>query len=173
MLKREKLCKRMERMEILFGSESDQMMDAVLALNNFDNIQLRERAEKYREFVLNNNEKPTKAFCLLGKENNVAGDIDQIKGNNGETFENEESRKEYIRKFYSDLYKKKLDNLLRIESFLGEEIANSEEINIKKLTVLESDILEGDLTLDELYKALQNIILLRVKRSMYNCLNIV
>ena len=156
MLKREMLCKRINRMETLFGSESDQMMDAVLALNNFDNIQLRERAEKYREFVLNNNGKPSKAFCLLGKENNVAGDIDQIKDNDGENFENEDERKEYIRLFYSNLYKKKLDNLLRIESFLGEDVSSSDEINNKKLTAEESAVLEGDLTLDELFKALQN-----------------
>jgi len=154
-IKREMLCKRMNRMEVLFGPDSDQMMDAVLALNNFDNLQLRERAEKYREFVLNNNEKPSKAFCLLGKENNVAGEIDQIKDNNGRSFDSEQERKEYIREFYSRLYKKKLDNILRIESFLGEEIVNSVDVNNKKLTAEESELLEGDLTMDELLKALQ------------------
>jgi len=153
-LKRDMLCRRRNRMEVLFGADSDQMMDAVLALNNFDNVQLRERAEKYREFVLSNNEKPSKAFCLLGKENNVAGDIDQIKDNNGMNFDNNIDRKEHIRAFYSNLYKKKLDNLMRIESFLGEGIANSEEVRNKKLSVDESTLLEGDLTMEELSKAL-------------------
>jgi len=53
--------------------------------------------------VLSNNEKPTRAFCLLGKENNLVDDIEQIKDANGAIFDNEAARKEYIRNFYGEL----------------------------------------------------------------------
>ena len=106
-VKRDLICTRLERMEIVFGRESDQFFTVLLELNNFDTNELRQRASKYREFVIQNNEKPTRAFCLLGKENNVLDDIDMIQDDDGNDFVNNESRKEYIRKYYENLYKKK------------------------------------------------------------------
>ena len=69
-----------------FGQDSEQVSEGISDLNKFDDAQLRLRAGKYREFLLANNEKPTKAFCLLGKENNLLDDISQIKDANREEF---------------------------------------------------------------------------------------
>ena len=97
----------MSRMEINFGRDSDQFNDALLALNNFDDKELKERANKYKEFLLSNNEKPTRAFCLLGRENNLLDDIEQIKNVDGNAFNNPQERNDYIKNFFENLYKKK------------------------------------------------------------------
>ena len=154
-LEREILLGKVQRMEQNFGIESEQFTDAISKLNIFDDKILKDKANKFRDFVLTNNEKPTKDFCLLGKENNLVDDIDQIKGPNGEDFVNEKARKNYIRQFYGELYKKKIDHLLGIEEFLGEDVLNLEWVSIKKLSNDEKLNLEGNITFDELEKALK------------------
>ncbi len=95
---------------------------------------MRIRANKYKEFLLKNNEKPTRAFCLLGRENNVLDDMNQIKDSNGQPFKGKNERDSYIKRYYEELYKKKLDNLIRIEDFLGNETLNKEWVEGKKLS---------------------------------------
>jgi len=109
---RELLLRKIRRMEENFGRESEQVSDSIKDLNNHDNIVLKRKADKYKEFILDNNEKPTRAFCLLGKENNLLDDMEQIKDQDNLNFETENDRKEYIRKYYETLYKKKIDNLI-------------------------------------------------------------
>jgi hypothetical protein len=84
-----------------------------------DDIDLKNRAVKFREFLDFNNEKATKAFCKLGKEGGVCDDISQIVNDRGEDFSTEIGRGEHIRGYYETLYKKRLDNLLRIEDFFN------------------------------------------------------
>ena len=117
--KREYLVEKINRMSFNFGNDSEQVSECIKDLNMFDDEQLKLRANKYKEFLLANNEKPTKAFCLLGKENNLLDDVEQIKDNEGRDFNNDNDKKEYVRRYYEGLYKKKLDNLIRIEDFLG------------------------------------------------------
>ena len=152
---REKLIGKVRRMETTFGIESDQFLDAINALNRFDDRVLKDQANKYREFVLRNNEKPTKAFCLLGKENNLMDDLEQIQDANGEDFPDEKARKDYIKDFYGRLYMKKLDNLIRIEDFLGEELMRENWLLAKKLDNLERDVLDQPISFQELEKALK------------------
>jgi hypothetical protein len=54
------------------------------------------------------------------------------------------------------LYKKKLDNILSIEGFLSVEGDNIINLEGKKLTVNERDSLEGEVTVEELEKALDS-----------------
>ena len=153
---REYIIRKIKRLEDMFGSDSEQVSGCVEELNKFDDAQLKIRANKYKEFLLINNEKPTKAFCLLGKENNLLDDMDQIKDSEGRDFSNKDERKEYIRKYYENLYKKKLDNLIKVEDFLGNDTANCDWVNDKKLNNMERDELEGQITLGELENALKS-----------------
>jgi len=73
------LVNKLERIRDSFGGDSEQAAECVRDLNNFDDNELKLRASKYKEFLLINNEKPTRAFCLLGKENNLLDDMGQIK----------------------------------------------------------------------------------------------
>ena len=88
----------------------------ILTLNDRD---LKRRAGKYREFFEQNNEKPTSIFYRLGKEKNGDDDTAQIRENDGKVFESNSRREEHISKFYENLYKKRIDNIMGIEDFLA------------------------------------------------------
>ncbi len=112
-VKRSKICMKIYRMEAVFGRESEQFYNATRELNFFDDQLLKEKANKYQDFICKNNERPTRAFCLLGKESNVVDDITLIKDENNLPFLNEKARSTYIKGYYSDLYKKRIDNFIK------------------------------------------------------------
>jgi hypothetical protein len=58
-LLREQLLKREEYTKNVFGERSQQWYDAKEAILRFDDVQLKERAVKFREFLDVNNEKAT------------------------------------------------------------------------------------------------------------------
>ncbi len=82
-------------------------------------------------------------------------DIEQIKKENAENFETNEEWGKHIGEFYSALYKRKLDNLFSIEEFLQGGIDNGGWVEGRKLTLEERDSLEGEVTENELEKALE------------------
>jgi len=153
--KREWISGKIRRMELLFGRESDQVADAIQELNKFDDEILKENANKYRDFFYKNNEKPSKAFCLLGRENNMMDDTDQIKNKDGIAFQTNKERAEYMKGYYEGLYKKRLDNLIKIEDFLTNGVCEQEWVRDRKLSADEQQSLEGVITMDELTKAMK------------------
>jgi hypothetical protein len=118
---RDYLIRREEYTKNVFGENSQQWYDSKDAILRFDDVQLKARAVKFRKFLDVNNEKATKAFCRLSKEGGLCDDIGQIKGENGQAFETSDARGKYIAEFYSNIYKKKLDNLIQIEDFIRVE----------------------------------------------------
>jgi hypothetical protein len=140
----------------MFGFDSIQAEDEREKLLRMDDLDLKSRANKFREFLDNNNEKATKAFCRLGKEGGVCDDITQIIKDDGEEFEGENERGEHIRGYYERLYKRRLDNLLGIENFLTENVVSSEWVRNRKLTELEKNSLENEITMEELEKSLED-----------------
>jgi exonuclease III len=143
-------------MESKFGENSQQAGDERDRLLRFDDIKLKERATAFREFLDANNEKATKVFCKLSKDGGVCDNQEIIKNCNGEDFGSSKERSEYIRKYYEGVYKKRLDSLINIESFLGEDFAQEGWINNRKLSEQESLELEGEVTIDELKESLDN-----------------
>jgi hypothetical protein len=137
-----------------FGDDSVQAWDCRQELLLFDDADLKKRAGKYREFLENNNEKATRAFCRLNKEGGCNDDVNQIRDDNGVQFKDKESRGHYIGNFYSELFKKKLDRLLSIEEFLSGETTGTEWVQNKKLNEAEKMGLEGEVTQRELDDAL-------------------
>jgi hypothetical protein len=102
-------------------------------------------------------EKATGAFCRLSKEGGTNDDVTQIKDNNGQEFKNGKDRGIHISGFYTELFKRKLDNLLSIEDFLGGNEINADWVTNKKLNEEEKGTLEGEITLAELDEALKSI----------------
>jgi hypothetical protein len=100
--KRDRLIQREEYMSDTFGENSQQRYEASEALLRFDDVILRNKATKFKEFLDINNEKSTKAFCRLSKD-----DLTQIKNNQGNIFRSEQERGLHITGFYSEIYKKK------------------------------------------------------------------
>jgi hypothetical protein len=147
---------RIRYMETKFGEDSLQAGDEKEKLLRFDDVKLKERATTFREFLDVNNEKATRVFCKLSKEGGVCDNQEVIRNANGEVFGSGKDHNEYIRKYYEGVYKKRLDSLLTIESFLGEELAHVGWINDRKLSDQESLELEGEVTMDELKESLDN-----------------
>jgi len=138
-----------------YGENSHQTARAKDILLRYDDGEILKSAGKYADFLIRNNEKPTGAFCLLGKENNTYDDISQIKGVNGEKFGSNVERGEHIRRYYEGLYKRKLDALLSVEGFLTERTCNEQRVKDRILTQEEKDSLEGEITEEELTQSLK------------------
>jgi hypothetical protein len=146
---------RIQYYENTFGIDSIQAEDEREKLLRMDDIDLKNRAVKFREFLDINNEKATKVFCRLGKEGGVCDDITQIVNDRGEEFVTENDRGEHIRGYYETVYKKRLDNLLSIESFLTENVVQSDWVARRRLDEVEKESLENEITMEELTKSLE------------------
>jgi hypothetical protein len=94
--KREWLIESIQQMERVFGEQSDQAESARGNLLRFDDVKLKERASRFRDFLDANNERATKAFCRLSKEGGLCDDLTQIKDKGGKNFSNEKDREEHI-----------------------------------------------------------------------------
>jgi hypothetical protein len=90
-----------------FGEDSQQCTDVREEILRLDDVLLRERATKFKEFLEKNNEKATKAFCRLSKEGGLCDDITQIRDSNGINFGDTKERGRHIRDYYTNIYKKK------------------------------------------------------------------
>jgi hypothetical protein len=101
-----------------------------------------------------NFEKPSKSFLEIAKALSTNDDVNVIRGDNGEIFDNPVDRNNYITNFYSMLYRKDEGVGGSIEDFLGEEICRHKVVTDSKLTEQERIALEADLTLEELEKSL-------------------
>jgi hypothetical protein len=128
---REQLLFREEYVKGIFGENSQQWYDAREAILRHDDANLKDRATKFREFLDTNNEKATRAFCRLSKEGGLCDDISQIKNENGNPFESNEQREKFISGYYSNIYKKKLDRLMRIEDYLFNGVEDPDGMNNK------------------------------------------
>ncbi len=148
-LRRDRLITKEDYMKRKFGEESQQRWDVREDILRLDDMLLKEWANKFKEFLDKNNEKATKAFCGLSKEGGMCDDITQIRDNTGANFTNTKDRGSHIREYYNNIYKKRLDRLMMIEEFLGNDL-QAGWINDKKLTVEERDELEVEVTLDEI-----------------------
>jgi len=97
--KRNWLLNKIKVFEELFGRGSEQHKACEEDLINLDSAELREETNKYLRFLIDNNEKPTRKFCSIGKCKNSVDDIEQIEKPGGGIFETNEGRSEHIKKF--------------------------------------------------------------------------
>jgi hypothetical protein len=145
--KREWLLSRRKVCQEIYGKSSEQSKECEEELLNHDSLQLREDTGKYIQFLRDNNEKPTRKFCRLGKDTNTVDDIRQIQRPGGGEFRNDDERAEHVRTFYVNLYKKKIDRILEIESIFTEEEWLKVRTEGKRLDENVKQSLEGGVTL--------------------------
>jgi hypothetical protein len=127
-----------------------QLERKILEINDFE---IRHLMGGKKIFDILNYEKPSKNFLNLAKVINKGDSLSVIKNDNGEEFETDNLREEYITNFYSNLYRKDEGIEGSIEDFLGEEISNSSLVQNSKLTNIKRDELDADLRIEELTKA--------------------
>jgi len=98
------LVKKVENFTRLFGKEANVTKQCVEELTEYDSVRGREETDKYVRYLIENNEKPTRDFCSLGKSKSTVHDIKQIQKTGGGNFESDKESSEHIRLFYSNLY---------------------------------------------------------------------
>jgi hypothetical protein len=81
--KRKWLLSRGKVYQEICGKNSEQCKECEEELLNHDSMKLREDTGKYIQFLRENNEKPTRKFCRLGKDINTVDDIRQIQRSGG------------------------------------------------------------------------------------------
>ena len=136
----------------LFGKGSEQSKQCEEDLLTYDSNKIREDTNKYMVFLKANNEKPTSKFCKLGRDCNTVDDIAQIQKPGGGEFANDNERAEHVRQFYVNLYKKKVDRILEIESFFEADEWNKVQGEGRRLGENIKQELEGEVSMEELKK---------------------
>ena len=97
-------------------------------------------------------EKPTKYFCSLETHNYLSKNIPRLETSEGHILTDQKYILKEAESFYKKLYSNKDDPLSEIN--LKEYLKDT---NLPKLTDNESKLLEGDITMSELTKALKNM----------------
>jgi hypothetical protein len=116
---------------------------------------------EFRSFVLDNktfnvvnNEKPTEHFMNLARSKKAEANINSVVDEDGGIFENDLRRNEYIRDFYSNLYRKDELPERTIEDFLG-PAAEHPVVTNSKLSAQEKTELDTPYSINELDKSLE------------------
>jgi hypothetical protein len=154
--KRKWLAKKLEVFKRLFQAGSPQIKQREDDILDYDSRELKKETDKYLEFLRENNEKPTRGFYKLGKNVSTVDDIDQILDADGKAFTSIEGREKHITGFYRNLYSKRIDRIIEIESFFSQvELERVNDMG-QKLPENIMDGLEEEISADELEKSLKN-----------------
>ena len=126
-------------------------------VDDYQNNELTRELEHYALFEHINMEKMTPHFLKLAKCTKSDSKLSDIVNADGHNFENESVLREYVVKYYEELYKlpiaQRNDINGCIEDFLGQEILNSELVRSMKINEPTRNLLERNFSLDELDKA--------------------
>jgi len=154
--KREWLLSRRRVYAEIYGKDSVQYRESEEDILQHDSDRLKDDTSKYMQFLRENNEKPTRKFCKLGKNTSTVDDIRQIQRPEVGEFRTDDERAEYVRSFYANLYKKKIDRIIEIENFFtGDEWTRVREEG-RKLDDNIKQSLEGVITVEELKKSMSS-----------------
>ncbi len=137
-----------------FHTNSDQINALESALNTLTDKILRKKLESCANFEILNNEKITPHFVNIAKGFKSEASLDDILDADGRAFPSTDTRKEFIRSYYQELYatpEDKPESLEGcIEEFLGQDILKS---NLVRDSIIPPDLreeLEKQFTIEEL-----------------------
>ena len=106
-----------------------------------------------------NFEKPTKSFCTLAKAQKGNDSLNQIKERDGQgnkvDYENDDEQNSDLCNYFKNIYSKIPEKSLSLKQFLTPEIMNSDYVQSKKLSNLDSERDNIPITHHELTKALE------------------
>ena len=127
-------------------------------LNFDDDLNLRNCA-RTKLWHSMNFEKPTRSFCTLAKAQKGNDSLNQLKKRDEQgvivDYDNDEERNSDICDFFKGIYSKVPEKSLNLEEFLTPEIMNSDYVQSKKLSNLDSERDNVPITHYELTKALE------------------
>ena len=123
-----------------------------LELTELRQTKVKEAVIRSRATNLLEGEKPTKYFCSLEMHNYLSKIIPRLETTDGRVLTDQNEILKEAENFYRNLYSNKDDPLSEIN--LKEYLKDT---NLPKLTDNDSRLLEGDITMSELTKALKNM----------------
>ena len=131
------------------------------ALKKLEQRKLDLFCKKNKYWRLLNNEKPSKAFCLMAKNAKTSKTVDilmnhNIKvGNCATNFKNKEHRKIESLNHFKQIYENPPEKKTDISSFLGHELLNSSKI--KKLNESDKAFLSSKLGMNDIREAIKTV----------------
>jgi len=153
-VRKEDLIKKIENLKPDYDRNQVQIFKLEKTLEAIIDNELREKLLEIKSFECLHAEKPTAHFLNIAKKTANLETLDSIKNDNGDDFDNNEDRNEYITNFYSSLYRKDETVEGEIENFLGPDICNHPVVTGSKLTDAERTALDAPLRIEELDVAL-------------------
>jgi hypothetical protein len=155
MLKIESLHKRLKELKLNFDANAEEIFISEHELTAILDDELKKDLDKYKVSEILNAEKITPKFMLLTKKSKPDNTLEEIKDKRGNHFIDSDARGESITKFYRKVYKKQGEgNDKSINEFLG-PVAEHPVVRNAKLTENEKNILDQEITVEELDKALK------------------
>jgi len=151
------LCTRITRLKDDYLINQDEIFNLEGELNGIVEENIKNKLANMKLFEGLNTERPCRLFLSLAKKRNT-GRLFNIKNPDGVPFETEPVRNEFISAFYEKLYKKPdtVEEQVTIEEFLGPDILSHQQVLNSKLSLNEHNMLETDLTLEELDKSIDS-----------------
>jgi exonuclease III len=154
------LIKKINRLKVNYDENYLEIGELESKLSEIEEKKLSEKIRQIKLYECLHDEKPSPLYLNLCK-NKGKNSLKTIKGDKGETFENDEARLEFIRAHYKKNFKKREnEHQVNYEScineFLGPEIVNSPLVQNSLLQQDEADLLDVPLRLEELDEALKS-----------------
>jgi Reverse transcriptase (RNA-dependent DNA polymerase) len=139
----------------------DKISELEHKLNSIFDTDARSELENFAVYEILNMEKMSPAFLKIAKQTRSSAKLADIKDDTGNDFPSDEDRKKYITAYYANIYAVKEDTTENtpgcIEHFLGPDICNHPEVANSKISREQSDILDQDISIEELDTAIKDM----------------
>ena len=158
-LRKKTLANELKELKKNYNVNDRNILEKERKLSQIIELELKTELSNIRNFERLTDEKLTPYFLTMAKKSSPTANLCGIKNSEGNAFESEGDRSEYISNFYSDLYKKPVNDQIitqqDILQFLG-PVSNVPEVISSKLTAPEKEDLDRDFTINELDTSIKN-----------------
>ena len=131
----------------------NEIFDIESKLSSIEDKETLRGLESSKYFEILNSQKASKSFSKLLKNSKECDSLSQIKNDNGEDFVSNEERNIYIKDHFEKKFKTPFKSEISISDFLG-EFQNHPFTQAHKLSEVDKNALDSDITISELKKSL-------------------
>jgi exonuclease III len=155
----ENLNEQLKTLKLAYKQHFDEISRLELKLRDIQDLKNNAIIESSPNFATLNGERITPFFLKMARGSLSSSSMTEICDYDGNIFENSKVQKTFIREHFANSYKKpenEPENMAEcIANFLGRDILAHPLVADLKLSQREKESLEGNLTMDELDKALE------------------
>jgi hypothetical protein len=154
------LIKQLNTLKVNYLENYNEIANLELKLTEIADVKLSEKIKQIKIYECLHDEKPSPLFLTLAK-NRGKTNLKEIKNTNGEGFESDEARFEFIRSEFEKTFKTRdvensIDYDSCIQEFLGPDIVSHPVVQNSMLTDAEAELLDAPLTLSELDESINS-----------------